>query len=60
MSYSEPSGAEPAARMWEAESIVALLAKMDPDQLPDHEGQAVGACQARAVEDWLAAYIESR
>lgn len=51
---------ESAARMWEADSVVSLLGKMDPEKLPPHERQAVGACQAEAVEKWLAAYIELR
>ncbi len=51
---------EPATRMWEADSVVSILAKMDPEKLPPHERQAVGLCQAEAVENWLAAYIEFR
>lgn len=51
---------QPAERMWEADSVVSLLAKMDPEKLPPHERQAVGSCQAEAVENWLAAYIEFR
>jgi hypothetical protein len=59
MARSEHS-VEPAERMWEADSVVSLLAKMDPEKLPPHERQAVGSCQAEAVENWLAAYIEFR
>ena len=56
MSNSDQS----AAQMWEADSVVSILAKMDPEKLPPHERQAVGSCQAQAVEKWLAAYIEFR
>ena len=49
-----------AERLWRAENLVALLGKMDVDRLPPHEGRAVGECQARAVEEWLAAYLDLR
>lgn len=53
------SGAEYSRRrIWEAESVIAILGKMDPDRLPLAEGRAVGECQARAVESWLAAYLD--
>lgn len=45
-------------RIWEAESVIAILGKLDPDRLPPGEGRAVGECQARAVESWLAAYLD--
>jgi hypothetical protein len=48
------------ARMWKADSIIALLGKLDVDRLPLHESQAVGICQARAVDEWLAAYADLR
>ena len=48
------------ARMWKADSIIALLGKLDVERLPLQEGQAVGACQARAVDEWLSAYAEMR
>lgn len=51
---------EPAMRMWEADSIIELLAKLDVEKLPTAESRAVGECQAKAVEDWLSAYAESR
>ncbi len=60
MSRSGQRTSEPAARLWEADSVVSILARMDPEKLPPHERQAVGSCQAEAVENWLAAYIESR
>lgn len=60
MSRSGQRASEPASRLWEADSVVSLLAKMDPENLPAHERQAVGSCQAKAVENWLAAYIEFR
>lgn len=60
MSNPEPAAIKPTARMWEADGVVSLLAKMDPEKLPAHERQAVGSCQAKAVEKWLAAYIEFR
>jgi hypothetical protein len=47
-----------AARLWQAESLVTLLGKMNVDKLPPHESRAVGECQAKAVEDWLSAYID--
>ena len=49
-----------ADRLWRAESLVDLLGKMDPDKLPPDEGRAVGECQAKAVEEWLSAYVDLR
>jgi hypothetical protein len=46
-------------RIWEAEGVIAILGKMDPERLPAAEGRAVGECQACAVESWLAAYLDS-
>ena len=51
---------EIAARMWQADSVIALLGKLDVERLPPHEGRAVGEVQARAVDEWLAAYIDLR
>ena len=53
-------GRETAARMWQADSVIALLGKLDLERLPPHEGRAVGEVQAKAVDDWLAAYIDLR
>ena len=51
---------EIAARMWQADSVIALLGKLDVERLPPHEGRAVGEVQAKAVDEWLAAYIDLR
>jgi hypothetical protein len=51
---------EIAARMWQADSVIALLGKLDVERLPPHESRAVGEVQAKAVDDWLAAYIDLR
>ena len=45
-------------RIWEAEGVIAILGKMDPERLPPAESRALGECQARAVESWLAAYLD--
>jgi hypothetical protein len=45
-------------RIWEAEGVIAILGKMDPENLPPGESRAVGECQARAVESWLSAYLD--
>jgi hypothetical protein len=45
-------------RIWEAEGVIAILGKMDAERLPPAESRAVGECQARAVESWLAAYLD--
>ncbi len=45
-------------RLWKAESLIALLGKMNLDKLPPHESQAVGECQAKAMDDWIAAYMD--
>ena len=45
-------------RIWEAEGVIAILGRMDPESLPPAESRAVGECQARAVESWLAAYLD--
>lgn len=55
-----PTLHETAQRMWEADSLITLLGKLDADKLPAREGRAVGECQARAVEEWLAAYVDLR
>jgi hypothetical protein len=39
-----------------ADSIVTLLARLDVSDLSWEERLAVGACQARAIDDWLEAY----
>ena len=49
-----------AERLWRAESLVDLLGKMDLEKLPPHEGKAVGECQAKAMDEWLAAYVALR
>jgi hypothetical protein len=54
------SARETAARMWQADSVIALLGKLDLERLPPSEGRAVGEVQAKAVDDWLAAYIDLR
>jgi hypothetical protein len=46
--------------MWQADSVIALLGKLDVERLPPHEGRAVGEVQAKAVDEWLAAYIDLR
>ena len=51
---------EIAARMWQADNLIALLGKFDVERLPPHEGRAVGEVQAKAVDEWLAAYIDLR
>jgi hypothetical protein len=48
------------ARMWKADGIIVLLGKLDVERMPLHEGQAVGSCQAQAVDEWLSAYAEMR
>ena len=45
--------------MWQADSVIALLGKLDVERLPPHEGRAVGEVQAKAVDEWLAAYISA-
>ena len=53
------TGREYARRqIWEAEGVIAILGKLDPERLPPAESGAVGECQARAVESWLAAYLD--
>ena len=51
---------ESAERMWHADSLISLLGRMDADRLPIDESLAVGAAQAAAVEEWLAAYADRR
>jgi hypothetical protein len=55
-----PKAADSAERLWQADGLVTLLAKVDPEKLPPQERNAVGECQAQAVDEWLAAYIELR
>jgi len=47
-------------RLWKAESVIALLGKMNLERLPPHESRAVGECQAKAMNDWVAAYMDLR
>ena len=47
-------------RMWKADSVIAILGRLDLDRLPTHEARAVRESQAKAVDDWLSAYVESR
>jgi hypothetical protein len=47
-----------AERLWRAESVVDILGKMDPERLPPEEGRALGECQAKAMDEWLSAYID--
>jgi len=51
---------QPIDRLHAAESVVALLARLDVSAFPWEERLAVGACQARAIDDWLEAYSQSR
>lgn len=45
-------------RLWKAENLIALLGKMNLDRLPAHESRAVGECQAKAMDEWIAAYAD--
>ena len=49
-----------AARMWQADDIITLLGRLDLERLPPAERRAVGEVQAKAVDEWLAAYIAVR
>ena len=49
-----------SVRMWQADSVVTLLAKLDVETLPAEEGQAVADCQASSVDAWIAAYATLR
>jgi len=49
-----------SVRMWQAESVVMLLAKLDIEKLPADEARAVADCHAKAVDDWIAAYADLR
>ncbi len=49
-----------ATRMWQADSVISLLGKLDLERLPPDEIRAVGEVQAKAVDDWLAAYVDLR
>jgi hypothetical protein len=50
----------PHVRMWEADSIITLLSKLDVEKLPTHESRAVSECQAAAMEKWLSAYADEQ
>ena len=49
-----------AARMCQADDVIVLLGKLDPERLPLEERRAVGEVQAKAMDQWLDAYIALR
>jgi hypothetical protein len=50
----------PISRLSAAESVAALLGRLDVSAFPWEEKLAVGACQVRAIDEWLEAYSETR
>jgi hypothetical protein len=47
-------------RMWAADSLAELIGRIDLDRLPAQEGRALAECQERALDAWLAAYVDLR
>ena len=46
----------PIGRMAQAESVIALLARLDTEAFPLEEKLAVGRAQSAAMDAWLDAY----
>ncbi len=49
----------PIDRITCAESMITLLGRLNVDRFPPEERMAVARVQVEAIDDWLAAYMES-
>ena len=49
-----------ADRLYAAESVITVLARLNVTKFPWEERVAVGACQAKAMNDWLEVYWSER
>ena len=58
--YMEHPSRLAISRLSAAESIAALLGRLDVSRFPWDEKLAVGVCQARAIDEWIDAYSECR
>jgi hypothetical protein len=55
---SEMSLKQPIHCLAHAESVIALLGRLNTDGFPAEERMAVATSQVQAIDDWLAAYME--
>lgn len=46
-------------RMTHADSVITLLARLDVEHFPPDERMSVATVQVEAIEEWLAAYLDS-
>jgi hypothetical protein len=51
---------KPIDRMAAAESVATLLSRLNVDKFPIEERMAVATVQIAAIDEWLAAYLETR
>jgi len=56
MSASRPRN--PIDRLSAADSMIALLGRLNTDRFPPEERMAVATTQVEAIDEWLAAYLE--
>ena len=47
-------------RLYAAESVITVLARLNVTKFPWEERVAVGACQAKAMSEWLEVYWSER
>ena len=47
-------------RMTAAESVATLLSRLNVEKFPTEERMAVATVQIAAIDEWLAAYLETR
>ncbi len=48
----------PIDRISHAESVIALLGRVNADKFPADERMAVASVQIEAIDQWLAAYLD--
>ena len=57
--FATSASKNPIDRLTAAESIATLLARLNVEKFPDEERLAVATAQIAAIDEWLAAYVES-
>ncbi len=52
------SDTQPIDRMTAADSVLSLLGQLDVRKLPSEERMAVAIVEIKALDEWLAAYLD--
>ena len=52
------SDTQPIDRMTAADSVLSLLGQLDLRKLPSEERMAVAIVEIKALDEWLAAYLD--